>query len=175
MNPTHEQLDPRFSVPGAAPTPWSTARDELSAARTYWLATVRTDGRPHVTTIAGAWLDGAVHFMTGATEQKARNLAGNPRVALTTGCNGWDGLDVVIEGEAVAVDDADRLARFATALTDKYDDFFGVRFDGGTFHAPGTAELLAFEVRPTRAFGFAKGASLGQTRWRWEATPRGRP
>jgi hypothetical protein len=39
-----------------------------------------------------------VWFSTGANEQKALNLGGNPQVVLTTGCNGWDdGLDVVVE------------------------------------------------------------------------------
>jgi hypothetical protein len=43
---------------------------------------------------------------TGATEQKALNLTGNPHVALTTGCNTWDaGLDVVVQGDAVQVTD----------------------------------------------------------------------
>jgi hypothetical protein len=53
------------------------------------------------------WLDGALHFSTGATEQKALNLRGNPHVILTTGCNHWDaGLDVVVEGDAVQLTDS---------------------------------------------------------------------
>jgi hypothetical protein len=52
------------------------------------------------------WLDGAIHFATGATEQKALNLTGNPHAVLTTGCNTWDArLDVVVEGDAVQVTD----------------------------------------------------------------------
>jgi hypothetical protein len=47
-------------------------------------------------------------------EQKARNLAGNPHVALTTGANGWQsGLDVVVEGDATRVTDAQQLHRLA--------------------------------------------------------------
>lgn len=170
MDPSDERLDPRFSTPGAAATPWATAAHQMDEASTYWLTTVRPDGRPHVTTIAGVWLEDAVHFMTGSTERKARNLADNRQVVVTTGCNGWEGLDVVIEGEAVRVTDADRLASMAAAFTDKYDDFFAVRYEGGEFKAPGTGgELLAFEVRPAKAFGFAKGGTVGQTRWRWPA------
>jgi Pyridoxamine 5'-phosphate oxidase len=76
----------------------------LEAAELFWISTVRADGRPHVTPLVAAWLDGAIHFHTGADEQKAANLRANPHVVLTTGCNRWnEGLDVVVEGEAVRV------------------------------------------------------------------------
>jgi hypothetical protein len=163
------ELDPRFSSPGSTPTPWSAAWEQLETAKTYWLSTVRPDRRPHVTTIAGVWLDGAIHFVTGPSERKAKNLAaGNSRVVVTTGCNGWDGLDIVVEGEAIPVTDADRLQRLVEAFARKYDDVFGYRVQDGRLQAAGAADgPLAFEVRATTAFGFAKGASFSQTRWRW--------
>jgi hypothetical protein len=34
---------------------------------------VRADGRPHVTPLISVLVDGALHFCTGATEQKAKN------------------------------------------------------------------------------------------------------
>jgi hypothetical protein len=163
-------LDPRFSTEAATPTPWDAARDELAAARTYWVTTVRPDGRPHATTVAGVWLEDAFQFATGRSERKAKNLAaGNSHVVVTTGCNGWDGLDIVIEGEAVPVTDPTRLARFADAITRKYDDFFGLRvIDGELKGGAGATDVpVAFEVRARKAFGFAKGASFGQTRWRF--------
>jgi hypothetical protein len=47
------------------------------------------------------WIDGVLYFNTGVTQQKAFNLAANPHVVLTTGCNHWDrGPDVVVEGDA---------------------------------------------------------------------------
>jgi nitroimidazol reductase NimA-like FMN-containing flavoprotein (pyridoxamine 5'-phosphate oxidase superfamily) len=163
-------VDPDFSSPEATATPWTAARDQLDDAKTYWISTVRPDGRPHVTTIAAVWLDGSVHFVTGKTERKARNLAGNTRVVITTGCNGWDGLDIVVEGEAVLVTEADRLRRVVEAFTAKYDDFFGFRFADGRFLQPETAdEPLVFEVRATKAFGFAKGDTFSQTRWQFPA------
>ena len=163
------EIDPRFSDPAASPTPWETARQELEDAKTYWVGTVRRDGRPHVTTTAGVWLDDAIHFTTGASEQKARNLSGNDHVVVLTGCNGWEGLDVVVEGHAVPVTDADRLERLASAFMDKYDDFFGFRVIDGRFSGGAGAEdeILAFEVRADKALGFAKGASFSQTRWRF--------
>ncbi|MQA17498.1 MAG: hypothetical protein GEV09_26410, partial [Pseudonocardiaceae bacterium] len=69
----------------------------LEQAELYWITTVRPDGRPHVTPLIGLWFGGAMHFTTGLTEQKARNLEQNPRVVVTTGNNTWDhGLDVTV-------------------------------------------------------------------------------
>jgi hypothetical protein len=178
------ELDPRFSSQGSKATPWEEAREVLDGAMTYWLTTVRPDGRPHVTTIAGIWLDDAFHFTTGPGEQKERNLAkGNAHVIVATGCNGWEGLDVVIEGEAVRVTDANRIRRLAAAFTAKYDDFFRLRAVDGRLGWADAAEgaiesrqagedagPLAFEVRATKAFGFGKGATFSQTRWRFEVS-----
>ena len=163
------ELDPRFSDPRATATRWPAARAELDSAKTYWVVTVREDGRPHVTTTAGVWLDDALHFLTGASEQKAANLDGNAHVVMLTGCNGWDGLDVVVEGHAVRVTEVGRLERLARAFTEKYDDFFGFRVTDGRLHggAGATDEVLAFEVRADKALGFAKGERFSQTRWRF--------
>jgi hypothetical protein len=164
------EVDPDFSSPEATPTTWAAAREQLDDARTYWISTVRPDGRPHVTTIAAVWLDGAIHFVTGKTERKARNLAANPWAVITTGCNGWNGLDIVVEGETVLVTEADRLRRLVDAFATKYDDFFGFRFVDGRLAQPDTAdEPLVFEVLAAKAFGFAKGESFSQTRWRFSS------
>jgi hypothetical protein len=181
MTDVEGELDPRFSSPRAAPTPWKVARDLLDGAKTYWLTTVRPDGRPNATTVAGIWLDEAFHFTTGPDEQKARNIAnGNAHVVVVTGANGWDGLDVVIEGEAVRVSDSDRVRRLAEAFTAKYDDFFRLRAVDGRLTWADAAEdaiggrqsgveagPLAFELCATKAFAFAKGANFSQTRWRF--------
>src|SRR5438128_1800126 len=93
--PTAE-LQPQFSSDGATPTPWAVAREHLEKAQIYWLATVRPDGRPHVTPLLAVWLDGALYFCTGPGERKAKNLVGNSNCVITTGCNVLDGLDVVV-------------------------------------------------------------------------------
>src|SRR5215204_6094846 len=113
MDPAEGTIDQQFSSPDAVATSWSTARDQLLSAKTYWVTTVRPDGRPHSTTSAGVWLDDAIHFTTGQFEVKAKNLAANPKVLVTAGCSDWEGLDIVIEGEAVSVTDPDRLTRLA--------------------------------------------------------------
>src|SRR3954467_12567280 len=107
--PVTEQ-DVRFGDPDSPPTPWADARSLLETAELFWISTVRTDGRPHVTPLPAVWNDDALHFCTGAEEQKGVNLARNPRCALTTGTNTWNvGLDVVVEGTAERVVDGSRL------------------------------------------------------------------
>jgi hypothetical protein len=162
-------LDPRFSSEDATPVEWSVARDQLRDAKSYQLTTVRDDGRPHQTTIAGVWVDDVFSFTTSSEEQKGRNLqAGNRHVILTAGNHGWDGLDVILEGEAAEVTDTDRLGRLVDAYRTKYDDWFGFRLEDGKFTSPGApGAALVYDVRARKAFGFAKGETFSQTRWRF--------
>ena len=162
-------LDPRFSSEGAKPAAWSAARDQLRDAKSYQLTTVRADGRPHQTTIAGIFLDNGSSFTTSSGEQKAHNLqAGNHNVIITAGNSGWDGMDVIVEGEAVEVTDTDRLARLVDAYRTKYDDWFQFRLVDGKFTAPGdVGPALVYDVVARKAFGFTKGATFSQTRWRF--------
>ncbi len=162
-------VDPRFSSEDAQPIAWEAARDQLRDAKSYQLTTVRADGRPHQTTIAGVWVDDAFSFSTSSGEQKARNiLAGNRHVIVTAGNSGWDGMDVMVEGEAVEVTDANRLGALVDAYRTKYDDWFKFRLKDGRFTAPGAiGPALVYDVRARRAFGFAKGDTFSQTRWRF--------
>lgn len=162
------ELDTRFSAEGATPAEWDEAREVLSDAQIYWLTTVRPDGRPHVTPLIAVWQEDALHFCTGPTEQKARNLEQNPQVVLTTGRNSLDeGLDIVVEGEARQVTGDDELGRLAAAYEAKYgsDWHFDVR-DGGFHHDDG-AWAMVYRVEPATAFGFRRGDLPGQTRWRF--------
>lgn len=162
------ELDPQFSSDDATATPWAGAREILATARVYWLSTVRPDGRPHVTTIAGIWLDDALYFSTGQTERKAKNLAQNTHCAVTTGCNDLEGLDIVIEGDAVRVTDEARLQRLADEYVAKYDQLFRFSVRDGGFYIEGSeSEVLVYGLAPTTAFGFGKGGSFSQTRWRF--------
>src|SRR6478735_2115686 len=78
------ELDARFSSPTATPSTWEAARESLARAEIYWLTTVRSDGRPHVTPLVAVWQGEALYFCTGPTEQKAINLAHNAYCILTT-------------------------------------------------------------------------------------------
>ena len=62
----------------AVATPWEETRRVLETAEVFWLATVRADGRPHVTPVAAAWLDGTLYFGTGEHRTEAQAPAGEP-------------------------------------------------------------------------------------------------
>jgi len=161
------ELEPQFSSDEASPTPWAEARERLATAEVYWLSTVRPVGRPHVTPIASVWLDDALYFTTGQTERKAKNLAQNTHCVVTTGCNVLEGLDVVVEGDAVRVTDEARLQRLADGYAAKYDQLFRFTVRDGAFYLEGSEiEVLVYELAATTAFGFGKG-TFSQTRWRF--------
>jgi general stress protein 26 len=168
MSEPVSEVDSRFSDPGAAATSWDRTREVLEAAELFWICTVRADGRPHVTPLVAVWHDGALHFCTGAEEQKGINLGGNKHVILMTGCNSWDsGLDVVLEGDAIQVTDEDTLKGLASAWTAKWDGRWQFEVRDGSFHQ-GTGEAPVFSVTPTKVLAFAKG-SFSHTRHRFLA------
>jgi nitroimidazol reductase NimA-like FMN-containing flavoprotein (pyridoxamine 5'-phosphate oxidase superfamily) len=161
------ELDARYSDPEAAAADWKDAVARLRTAETFWLSTVRPDGRPHVTPLIAVWYDDALHFCTGADERKARNLRHNQQVVLTTGVNSLsEGADVVVEGEAARVTDDSVLRDLAAAYVEKYGKEWTFEVRDGAF-VGGGGEALVFRVAPRRAFGFAKGEVFGQTRWQF--------
>ena len=134
----------------------------------FWVTTVRSDGRPHVTPLVAVWLDDALAFCTGGNEQKAVNLRGNQHVILSTGCNDWDkGMDVIVEGTATRVTDDAKLRRLAEAWTKKWDGRWKFQVGNGAFqHDGGEGEALVFEVVPDKVLSFAK-AQFAATRFRF--------
>ena len=168
-------IDPRYGDASATAPPWADIERLMADAQLYWIITVRADGRPHAAPLVGVWDDGAFVFCTGAQEQKHRNLEANPQVAVTTGstgADGWDsGEDVVVEGTAVRVTDADELRRLAAAWFAKYGDdwrfevrdeeFVELSSSGGS--TEGGARV--FRVAPAKVIVF--GGAHGQTTYRF--------
>lgn len=157
-------IDPRYSDPNAVATPWEETRRVLETAELFWLSTVRADGRPHATPVVAVWLDGAIHFSTGAEEQKGANLRLNPHVLLTTGCTWNSGLAVVVEGDAVQTTDDDMLKRLAQAWTTKWEGQWQFQARDGVFQHPSGGTALVFSVTPTRVLSFANGPLYSHTR-----------
>jgi hypothetical protein len=161
-----------FSVPDAEPVPWSAGLERFMTADTFWLSTVRPDGRPHVTPLIAVWHRDAAWFTTGAEERKAKNLGRNPSCVLTTGRSDLaDGaLDVILEGVAERVTDDAELRPVAEAFARKYGTQiwdFVVR-DGAFAHRSMEGRAEVFRVRPVRGLGFRKGDTFSQTTWRLE-------
>ena len=162
------ELHTGFSSKGATPTDWMEGRRQIDVAQVFWLSTVRPDGRPHVTPLLAVWHDDAMYFCTGPEERKAKNLKENPHCILTTGQNGLDGLDVVIEGHAAEVSDAADLGQVANAYESKYGSHLTAP-EGTWFGLSDTiraGKALVYRLTPTTILGFAKGEQFSQTRWR---------
>src|SRR3954454_19304525 len=77
---------------------------------TCWLATTNADGSPHLTGIGALWVSGIGYFETGENSRKGRNLARDPRCSLSVAT---DEFDLVLDADAVLVDDPDVVADLA--------------------------------------------------------------
>jgi hypothetical protein len=120
-----------------------------------------------VTPVVAAWADEAIHFHTGDSEQKFANLRANPHVVLITGSNTWaEGIDVMVEGDAVQVTDADTLRRLAGAWAGKWDGRWQLSAADGGFRHGGADGFVSqvFTVRPSRVYAHSKGDPFGHTR-----------
>jgi PPOX class probable F420-dependent enzyme len=141
---------------GSGLLPWAEAERRLAVSHDYWCATVRPDGRPHVMPVWGVWATARLWFSTGLGSRKARNLAADPRCALTTD----DARDpVVLEGTAERVTEPDRIARFVAAVNQKYDAGMTVEFQDPEVNG-------TYAVRPERVFALSGEDFIGSpTRW----------
>src|SRR5579875_921658 len=161
------ELDARFSDPGSLPTSWQQTERAIADAQLFWLSTTCSDATPHVSPLVAVWIDDALHFSTGPTEQKALNLKINPAVVLTTGTNSWDdGLDVTVRGIARRVVGRESLSRLAQAWARKWDGRWrlDVTDEGFGNGAHGVAHVFA--VRPDKVLAFGKNP-FTHTRYRF--------
>jgi nitroimidazol reductase NimA-like FMN-containing flavoprotein (pyridoxamine 5'-phosphate oxidase superfamily) len=168
MNVPRAEIDPRYGNDGMPPTDWADVVRVLQTAGVFWITTLRPGGGPHVTPLVAVWSNDRLNFCFGVGEQKDINVQADPRVAMTTGTNSWDGgLDVVIEGEAVAVTDTVSLKQLAEVWTTVWDGRWDYEVGDGCFHHPGSTErVLVFTVEPSTAYAFAK-SPFSQTRYRF--------
>ena len=88
----------------------------LQTEQNIWLATVRSNGRPHLVPIWFVWVDGRIFICTGSDSIKARNVLSNPQVAVSLE-NGNQ--PVVLEGRAKPIEHAPRPV--VDAFQAKYD------------------------------------------------------
>ncbi len=132
---------------------WSHVGEQLAAARNYWVATTRRNGRPHVMPVWGLWWDGAFAFSTDPRSQKGRNLATNPEVVahLESGDDA-----VILEGAAEPITDPAELAEFA----DRYEAKYQFRPDTSN------PAYGFYRVRPRRVFAWREADfPTSATRW----------
>src|SRR5260370_10236221 len=149
-----------LDIYGHAAIPWSRALKQLEAlareegpGRTRWLATTDPDGRPHLAAVGAIWVDGKFYFVSGPRLRKSRNLASNPRCAVSVSL---DAIDVVVEGAARKLTDPAILERVANLYASLG---WPARASGGAITAEYSAPSAGrgpwdlYEVTPNAAVG----------------------
>ena len=88
---------PGYGVPKARKgmLPWEDVAGAFARSPRYWIATTDDDGAPHVIQQWGALIDGSLYFEGGSHTRWSRNLARDPRVAVSVEA---EGLAIMVEG-----------------------------------------------------------------------------
>lgn len=164
-----------LDIYGNAALPWSRPRDVLVSSTTpprpgfsFFLGTVRPDGRPHAAAVGALWHDGDFYFTSGPGARKSRNLAANPACTIAVQ---MEGIDLVLEGDATRVTDREMLE---TAAAKYREGGWPAEVAGDAFTAPFSApsagpppwHLYRFSFHT--AFGVATTEPWGATRWRFD-------
>jgi PPOX class probable F420-dependent enzyme len=137
---------------------------------TCWLATINSDGTPHLTAVGALWIDDSFWFETGEQTRKGRNLARDPRCTLSVATQDFD---LVIEGEATIVDDpavvADRAQHWVAAGWPARVDDSGLALTAD-YSAPsaGPPPWRVFHLVPRSATALLTVAPGGATRWQFD-------
>lgn len=150
---------------GISPGPGSAALNHHS----YWLATTNADGSPHVTGLGVIWTDGTFWFTTGQSSRKGRNLARDPRCALSVATNDFE---ITVEGEAHLVTDPGMVERLAQIWAEDWPcrvDESGIALTA-PFSAPsaGPPPWSVFRITIRAATALTLTAPNGATRWEFE-------
>ncbi len=156
--------------------PWKRPHDLLAAPpqpempggdHPSYLGTTRPDGRPHAAGVGARWYDGDLYFTSGPGTRKSRNLAENPAGTIAMSL---EGIDLVLEGEAVRVTDQETLEAVAALYR---AGGWPAQVEGDAFTAPFSApsagpppwHLYRFTFHT--AFGVATAEPYGASRWRF--------
>jgi general stress protein 26 len=126
------------------PARWRTLEARLGREFTIWIATVRHDGRPHLTPVWYVWLEGRIYVAIGTESQKFVNLRANQTVALALP----DTENVIIlEGEAHAAD---------RSTSDRVADYFYHKYEWD-FRYDNDANWRLIEVTPHKILTWGDG------------------
>jgi PPOX class probable F420-dependent enzyme len=141
---------------GSGLLPWSWAVERLETSHDYWISTTWADGRPHVTPVWGAWIDGGIWFSCSPESRKAKNLDRDPRCSIATD----DAYKpVIVDGVAERVHDGSDVRRFTDVSNAKYETDYSIDF---------FAANALFAIRPRSVFALDEDDFPGSpTRWRF--------
>jgi Pyridoxamine 5'-phosphate oxidase len=160
---------------------WATIQNRLDAGipqapgssgpsrHTCWLTTINADGSPHVTGVGALWVHGSFWFETGERTRKGRNLARDPRCALSIAAQEFD---LVVEGTASKITDQETVAAMAARWA---AEGWPVRVDDSgraltaEYSAPsaGSPPWFVYRLSAHTATALATIEPGGATRWRF--------
>jgi hypothetical protein len=139
---------------GTGLLPWSWAVERLTRSHDYWVTTTWPDGRPHLTPVWGAWIDGAVWFSCSNGSRKTKNLERDARCSIATD-NAYQ--PVIVEAVAERAGDQVAAEAFTAAVNAKYETDYGAGF---------FAENALWVARPRAVFALDEDDFTGSpTRW----------
>jgi len=157
---------------GNSALPWSRPLGVLDAIEpteylTWFLGTVRADGRPHAAGVGAMWHEGNLYFTSGPSTQKSRDMAANPGSTVSVRL---DGIDLVFEGTTSRVTDVATLETLASLYR---AGGWPVEVERDAFTAPfsapsaGPPPWYLHRLQFERVFGVATKEPWGATRWRF--------
>lgn len=154
---------PGYSIAGAEEQggllPWHKAEMRLIQSRHYWVATAWPDGRPHLSTVWGAWNQDAFWFSSGRASRKHHNLQADPRCTVSTEDAGNP---IVLDGEADLIANPALIAIFLNRINTKYRKNYSLEFMDPKLK-------VCYRVKPKVAIGVEEQNFTGSaTRWRFE-------
>ena len=136
---------------------------------TCWLTTINADGGPHVTAVGALWADRSFWFQTGEGTRKGRNIARDPRCALSVSTHDFD---LVVEGRASKITDGETVAAMATrwaalgwpARVDESGQALTAEYSAPSAGPP---PWSVYRLDADQATAVATIAPGGATRWRF--------
>lgn len=132
---------------------------------TTWLTTINPDGAPHVMPVGVIRYDGSWYFTSGPATRKSRNLARDARCVISVATEPFD---LVVEGTATRVTDADELNAVAAAFA---ADQWPAKVEGDAFTAEysapsaGPPPWYCYRVQESTVFALATSEPGGATKF----------
>ena len=122
---------------------WSDVRRDLEDAASYWVASTRPDGRPHVVPRDGLWLDDTWYYGGSPETVHNRNLQHNRSLAMHIG----DGMKaIIVEGQAEFVHPPRDIAEHLSKENDRKYSHYGMEMTPETYTERGIWALKAERI-----------------------------
>jgi nitroimidazol reductase NimA-like FMN-containing flavoprotein (pyridoxamine 5'-phosphate oxidase superfamily) len=122
----------------------------IERERVCRVATVSAEGMPHLVPICAVVADGKIYFGSGNDARKVKNLAGNPRIAVTVDLysDDWAHIKgVMVQGTSALIARGPRFRKLRGLLYRKYPQY-------ATEAAMEESDSVIVEVTPTAVFAW---------------------